>query len=108
MADAGGRLINKPVGKGDQTTMIFDVSQSYPCAYVHRHKMHVRPDGFTAEGKFELKNLINQVEELVAGNATNEELDVSIPPPSGVSAPTIYRRRCIYSRPPHITCDNHF
>jgi hypothetical protein len=44
----------------------------------------------------------------VAGNATDEELDVSIPPPSGVGAPTIYRRRCIYSHPPHITCDNHF
>jgi hypothetical protein len=59
MADAGGRLINKPVGKGGQTTMIFDVSRRYPRAYVHRHKMHVQPDGFTAEGKFELKNLID-------------------------------------------------
>ncbi len=26
MGDCGGRLINKPVGKGGMTTMLFDVS----------------------------------------------------------------------------------
>ena len=62
MADAGGRLMNKPVGKGGQTTMIYDVSRRYPRAYVHRHKVHVRPVGFTAEGKFEIKNLIDQLD----------------------------------------------
>ena len=33
---------------------------------------------------------------------------MSIPPPLGYGDPTIYRRRRVYSRPPHITCDNHF
>ena len=110
MGDCGGRLINKPVGKGGQTTMVFGVLCRYPRAYVHRHKMHERPDGFTAEGKFEIKNLIDQIEKLVivGGIATDDEHNVSIPPPSGHGTPAVYRRRQIYSRPPHLTCDNHF
>ena len=108
MADAGGRLMNKPVGKGGQTTMIYDVSRRYPRAYVHRHKVHVRPVGFTAEGKFEIKNLIDQLDKLVVGRVASEELKTSVPPPSGYGEPTTYRKRCIYPRPPHITCDNHF
>jgi hypothetical protein len=57
---------------------------------------------------FEIKNLIDQVEKLVVRNAPDKELDMSIPPPLGYGDPTIYRRRRIYSRPPHITCNNHF
>ncbi len=30
MGDIGGRLQNKPVGKGGQTTMLYDVSRCYP------------------------------------------------------------------------------
>jgi hypothetical protein len=108
MGDARGRLMNKLVGKGGQTTMLFDVSRCYPQAYVHQHKMHVQPVGFTAKGMFEINNLIDQVEKLVFGNAPDEELDVSIPPPLGYGDPMIYRRRCIYSHPLHITCNNHF
>ena len=107
MADAGGRLMNKPVGKGGQTTMIYDVSRRYPRAYVHWHKVHVRPVGFTAEGKFEIKNLIDQLNKLVVGRVASEELKTSVPPPSGYGEPTTCRKRCIYPRPPHITCDNH-
>ncbi len=59
-------------------------------------------------GKFEIKNLINQVNRLVVGNAPEEALTVTIPPPSGYGEATTYVRRCIYSHPPHITCDNHF
>ena len=69
MGDCGGRLINKPVGKGGQTTMVFDISRRYPRAYVHRHKMHERPDGFTAVGKFKIKHLLDQIEKLVVGGA---------------------------------------
>ena len=108
MADAGGRLMNKPVGKGGQTTMIYDTSRRYPRAYVHRHKVHIRPVGFTAEGKFEIKNLIDQLEKLVVGRVASEELNTTVPPPSGYGKPTTYRKRCIYPQPPHITCDNHF
>jgi hypothetical protein len=64
--------------------------------------MHVQPVGFTAKGMFEIKNLIDQVEKLVVGNAPNKELDVSIPPPLGYRDPTFYRRRRVYSCPPHI------
>ena len=111
MGNADGRLMNKPVGKGGQTTMVFDVTRRYPRAYVHRHKMHVRPDGFTTKGKFEIKNLIDQVEKLIVGNATDEELTIRILPPwgiSGVHEEISYKRRPIFLRPPHITCDNHF
>ena len=109
MEDCGGRLINKPGGKGGQTTMKFDVSRCYPRAYVHQHKIHERQDGFTAEGKFEIKHLIDQIEKLVVGGgATDDELNVSIPPPSGSGTPAFYWKRQIYSRPPHLTCDIHF
>jgi hypothetical protein len=66
--------------------------------------MHVRPDGFTAEGKFEIKNLIDQVEKLIVGNATDEELTIRILPPRGISG---VHEEISYKRP-HITCDNHF
>ncbi len=65
--DTGGRLMNKPVGKGGQTTMLFNVSRHYPQAYAHWHKMHVQPVGFTAKGMFEIKKLIDQVEKLWSG-----------------------------------------
>jgi hypothetical protein len=74
---------------------------------VHRHKMHVQQVGCNAKGMFKIKNLIDQVQKLVVRNA-HKELDVSIPPPSSYGDPTIYRRRRVYSRPPHITCNNHF
>ncbi|KAK1735041.1 hypothetical protein QTG54_014107 [Skeletonema marinoi] len=35
MAEVGGRLMNKKVDKGGQTTMIFDISNRYPRGYVH-------------------------------------------------------------------------
>ncbi len=33
---------------------------------------------------------------------------VSVPPPSGYGEPVTYIRRRIYTRLPHIVCDNHF
>ena len=108
MGDIGGRLTNKPVGKGGQTTMLYDVSRHYPRAYVHRHKLHERPKEFNAEKKFEIKYLIDHIEKLVVGNAPNDELNVVVRPPSGHGESTSYTRRRIYLRPPHITCDNHF
>lgn len=72
MGDAGGWLMNKPVGKGGQTTMVFDVTHRYPRAYIQWHKMHVRPNGFNAEGKFEVKYLIDQIYMLVDGQAPNK------------------------------------
>ena len=108
MGDIGGCLSNKPVGKGGQTTMLYDVSRRYPGAYVHRHKLHKKPKDFNAKGKFEIKYLIDHAEKLVVGNAPDEDLQVMVSPPSGQGEPTTYMRRRIYTRPPHITCDNHF
>ncbi len=108
MGDIGGRLQNKPVGKGGRTAMLYDVSRRYPRAYVHRHKLHKKPTDFNAEGKFEIKYLIDHAEKLVVGNAPDDDLQVMVSPPSGQGEPTIYIRRRIYTRPPDITCDNHF
>ncbi len=108
MGNARGWLMNKLVGKGGQTTMLFDMLWRYPQAYVHRHKMHVQSVGFTVEGMFKIKTLIDQVEKLVVENAPDKELDMGVPPPTGYSDPMIYRRRRVYSRSPHITCNNHF
>ena len=93
--------MNKLVGKGGQMTMLFDILHCYPCAYVHWHKVHIHLDGFTVEGKFELKELIDQVDKLVVGNAPNEDLMFTVPPPLGFGQPTTYMRRRIYSCPPH-------
>ena len=57
-----------------------------------------------AEGQFEIKNLIDQVEKLIVGNATDEELTIRILPPRGISG---VHEEISYKRP-HITCDNHF
>ncbi len=85
--------------------MLYDVSRRYPRAYVHRHKLRKKPKDFNAEGKFEIKYLIDHAEKLVFGNAPDEDLQVMVSPPSGRGEPTIYMRRRIYTRPPHITCD---
>lgn len=48
---------------------------------------------------------------MIVGNATDEELTICILPPwgiLGVHEEITYKRRPIFSRPPHITCDNHF
>ena len=83
MGEAGWRLINKPFPKGEmtndylnsivrpsttqlcnfiiaggQTCMLYDVSRRYPRAYIHRHKLTIRPKGFTAEGPAEVVGMV--------------------------------------------------
>ena len=42
-----GRLMNKKVNKGGQTTIMSDSTRFRPRAYIHRHKMHVPIAGMT-------------------------------------------------------------
>ena len=44
-----GRLVNKKVNKGGQTTIMTDSRQFCPHAYIHRHKMH-DAKGMTRKG----------------------------------------------------------
>jgi hypothetical protein len=102
MGDAGGQLMNKPVGKGGQTTMVFDVTRRYPRAYVHRHKMHIRLNGFNAEGKFEIKNLIDQIYMLVDGQAPDKDLIIHrVPAESLRAANNIHKEAHLLAPSPH-------
>ena len=45
------RVRGKPgVSKGGQTVLISDSHCIQPHAYFHRHKLHIKPDGWTAIG----------------------------------------------------------
>jgi len=49
------RIIGKPgISRGGQLVLISDAGMNRPRAYVHRHKCHVRPVGFTKEGPNEV------------------------------------------------------
>ena len=95
--EAGGRLMNKPVSKGEyftvgyenspcitcssylaaiiavkggQTTISIDIHRRYPRAYIHRHALQTaktRPAGFAQQGPAEMVALVKQLSELVDG-----------------------------------------
>jgi hypothetical protein len=86
-----GRIINKPgVTKGGQIVMISDVHRIRPRAFLHRHKLHVKPPGWTQQGPFEVKTLLETLNGLVDGE----------PGDGG--------RRQIFKKKPHSTWDNFF
>ncbi len=63
-----GRILNKPgVTKGGQIVMISDVHRVRPRAYMHRHKLHAKPQGWTQQGPFEVKSLLETLNGLVEG-----------------------------------------
>ena len=124
--EAGWRLMNKPVSKGGQTTMLYDVSRCYPRHYLHRHKLmdKRRPVGFNQEGPAEIVCMVDAIEKLIKkpdlpatndGNNGNEpdeydenddDDDEEIPHPSGKLLK--YKKKRIFSRAPHIVADNYF
>jgi hypothetical protein len=70
MAECGGRLIQKKVPKGGQTTFLMDIYQHYPRAYIHRHKLQTpatRPDGFSYQGQAEAVEIVTQIDRLIDG-----------------------------------------
>ena len=42
-SESGGCLRDKKVPKGGQLTMLYDINCSYPCSYIHCHKLQKRP-----------------------------------------------------------------
>ena len=83
------RVIGKPnVSKGGQTVLVCDSHRIRPRAYHHRHKLHVKPDGWTATGMVEARRLYEKLGLMVQGSDSN--------------------MKKIYSRKPHITMDNYF
>jgi hypothetical protein len=86
-----GRILNKPgVTKGGQIVMISDVHRIRPRAYMHRHKLHVKPPGWTQQGPYEVKSLLETLNGLVQGE------------------PAADGRRQIFKKKPHSTWDNFF
>ena len=83
------RVIGKPnVSKGGQTVLVCDSHRVRPRAYYHRHKLHPKPDGWTASGMIEARRLYEKLAPMVEG--------------SGSKCKKIYKYK------PHITMDNYF
>ena len=87
--------------------MIFDVRRRYPREYHHRHKCHVRPEGFGYEGQAEMVFLLDKMDYHVKGVKTEEERKFYKPSPYGLDDNS-YIHKEIYPRPPHVTADNYF
>ena len=103
--NAGGRLHNKPKSKGGHISMVFDITHRYSWFYIHRHKKHVRPDGFNAEGPSEMHYLLNAIDARVAGQ-TEDQATFKID--DGFGHIRSYSNKVIYGTHPHGTADNHF
>ena len=86
------RIVGKPnVSKGGQTVLICDAHRIRPRAYYHRHKLHVKPDGWTASGMIEARRLLEKLEPMV-----DEEKNKN------------NKIKKIYRSKPHVTMDNYF
>jgi hypothetical protein len=86
-----GRIMGKPgVTKGGQIVVISDVHRMRPRAYIHRHKLHTKPTGWTAAGPLEVKMMMEKILPMVQGEENPEKLK------------QIFRVR------PHTTWDNYF
>ena len=60
------RVMRKPgVTKGGQTIILTDVHRRRPRAYLHRHKCHVAPQGWTRKGPVEVRLLMEKIRHLV-------------------------------------------
>jgi hypothetical protein len=86
-----GRIMGKPgISKGGQIVMISDVNRIRPRAYVHRHKLHTKPPGWTTQGPSEVRKIMEMITPMVVGEETSGG------------------QRQIYRRKPHGTWDNFF
>ena len=59
-----GRLMNKKVNRGGQTTIMTDSRKFRPRAYIYRHKPHVKK-GMTRRGTIELTHLIHDIDSMI-------------------------------------------
>jgi hypothetical protein len=86
-----GRIMGKPgISKGGQIVMISDVNRIRPRAYVHRHKLHTKPPGWTTQGPSEVRKIMEMITPMVEGQEP------------------LLGQRQIYRQKPHSTWDNFF
>lgn len=86
--------------------MIWDVAYRFPRAYIHRHKLHQRPDGFGQEGPAEMHFLLSAIEQMITTVKPDEEFFTKYRTPQGTIKNYPINR--IYPTHPHGTGDNHF
>jgi hypothetical protein len=59
--------------RGGHTVIISDVSCTRLRAYIHRHKKHTIPPGWTKQGPFEAKSMIDELLLKVEDNSDDED-----------------------------------
>ena len=58
-AGVTGRVKNNPgVNKVGQSVLLGNVTHIRQCSYMHRHKLHRKPPGWTVMGNIEVKNIM--------------------------------------------------
>jgi hypothetical protein len=66
--DISKRIMGKPgISKGGQIVMISDVYGIRPCAYVHCHKLHTKPPGWTTRGPSKVRKIMEMITPMVKG-----------------------------------------
>jgi hypothetical protein len=98
-----GRLRNKKVNKGGQTTIMSDSRRFRPRAYIHRHKLHQAKAGMTKRGPNEMVNLLMEIETMVKTNEDDAEQTNTHP-----RSPTKPTKKKIFNRKPTVCADNFF
>ena len=83
---------NPGVLKGGHIFMVSDVNQMRPRAYLHRHKLHVKPTDWTASGPLEVRRIMEKVSRMVMYGEDTED----------GSTKKVFRAK------PHTTWDNYF
>ena len=64
---------NPGVLKGGQIVMVSDVNQMQLRAYLHRHKLHEKPTGWTASGPLEVRRIMEKVSRVVMYGEDTED-----------------------------------
>lgn len=102
------RVNGKQINKGGQTTLLYDINRRYPRAYIHRHKLQPRPQGFTAQGPAEVFALVQSIDKLLQSSEPRTEREqMVLPNPSG-QGERVFSLKPVYKKPPHLVADNHF
>ena len=64
---------NPGVLKGGQIVMVSDVNHMRLRAYLHRHKLHEKPTGWTASGLLEVRRIMEKVGRMVMYGEDTED-----------------------------------
>ena len=109
-----GRLMNKKVNRGGQTTIMTDSRKFRPRAYIHRHKLHDKK-GMTRRGTIELTHLIHDIDSMII---EPDASTIPMPPLRRdindlttsrlITTPKDPNKKKIFRKKPVITADNFF